>query len=186
MKFNSRRQQVATRTAAKSPEVVLFPKDLQRPERRQEWETGVYATFEQYLGEQNLRMTAQRKAILQCLLRAQQHLREEDVYAQVRAQGHGIGRATVFRTLKLLEQCDLAQRVEAADGIPRFELKYDRPHHDHLICVECGRITEFQSPLMEQHQNRAIRDHGFTALWHRHEIFGRCRNCAKPTPRKHK
>ena len=158
-------------------EVVLFPIDLRQPERRRQWESGVYATFAHFLGEQGLHMTNQRKVVLQCLLGAKTHLREDDVYRHARKTETGLGRTTVFRTLKLLEQCGLADRVEAVDGTPRFELKHDRPHHDHMVCVECGRITEFQSPEMELHQNQAIRDHGFEALWHRHEIFGRCRTC---------
>ena len=160
-------------------EVVLFPIDIREPSRRRRWEAGVYATFEHFLGEQGLHMTHQRKFILQSLLEAKHHLRDDEIYEQAKRRGVGVGRTTVFRTLKLLEQCGLADRVEAADGTPRFELKHDRPHHDHMICVECSRIIEFQSPQMELHQNQAIKDHGFEALWHRHEIFGRCRKCAK-------
>ena len=164
-------------------EVVLFPIDLRKPGDRRQWEAGVYATFEHFLGEQGLHMTSQRKAVLRCLLEGKHHLREEEIYYLARKQESGLGRTTVFRTLKLLEQCGLADRVEAADGTPRFELKHDRPHHDHMVCVECGRIIEFQSPQMELHQNQAIKDHGFEALWHRHEIFGRCQSCVKHRPR---
>ena len=159
-------------------EVVLFPIDIREPGRKRQWEAGVYATFEHFLGQQSLRLTSQRTAVLQCLLEGKHHLKDDEIYVQARKRESGIGRTTVFRTLKLLEQCGLADRVDAADGTPRFELKHDRPHHDHMVCVECGRITEFQSPQMELHQNQAIKDHGFEALWHRHEIFGRCRACA--------
>jgi len=68
--------------------------------------------------------------------------------------------------------------VGSSNGPSKFELKADRPHHDHMICIECGRILEFQSPMMERFQDGAIRRHGFTALWHRHEIFGRCKACS--------
>ncbi len=166
-------------------EVVLFPIDVRNPRYRRQWEAGVYATFEHFLGEQRLRMTSQRKMVLQCLLNGKHHLREEEIFQQARRYARGLGRTTVFRTLKLLEQCGLADRVEAADGTPRFELKHDRPHHDHMVCVMCGRIIEFQSPQMELHQNQAIKDHGFEALWHRHEIFGYCRGCVAKRTTKH-
>ena len=166
-------------------EVVLFPIDLRKPGDRRQWDAGVYATFEHFLGEQGLHMTSQRKAVLRCLLEGKHHLREEEIYYLARKQESGLGRTTVFRTLKLLEQCGLADRVEAADGTPRFELKHDRPHHDHMVCVECGAILEFHNDRMEAIQNEAIREAGFTALWHRHEIFGRCRGCAgKRSPAK--
>ena len=72
---------------------------------------------------------------------------------------------------------ELASRVSGKDAAGRYELKHERPHHDHLICVACGTIIEFQSPEMERYQNEAVKRHRFQMLWHRHEIFGRCEAC---------
>ncbi len=132
----------------------------------------------EYVKQNGLKGTAQRERILEFLLGAGRHVSPEEVYDALRKSDDKLGRATVFRTLKLLEECGLASRVTFADGRQRFEPKYGRPHHDHMICVECGGILEFESPMMERFQDEAIKRHGFTALWHRHEIFGRCRACA--------
>jgi len=158
-------------------EVILFPKHAQRPQQFKAWLASVLQTFQEYLGRRGLKLTRQREEILRTLMTAQRHLGIEELYVTLKKQDPTIGRATIFRTIHLLKECGLVAEVGSADGRARFELKADRPHHDHMICIECGRIIEFQSPMMERFQDGAIRRHGFIALWHRHEIFGRCRNC---------
>ncbi len=164
----------------KNAEVILFPKHARSPEQHKQWLSTVLQTFQEYLGKQGLKLTRQREEILLCLMSAERHLGVEELYSLLKKKDPTIGRATIFRTVKLLQECGLVAEVGSHhNGGGKFELKADRPHHDHMICVECGRITEFQSPMMERFQDEAIRRHGFTALWHRHEIFGRCRNCPK-------
>ena len=163
----------------KSAEVILFPRRARRPEQFQRWLGTILKQFQEYLATRGLKLTRQREEILRCLMAAQSHLSLEDVYALTRKKDPAIGRATAFRTLRLLQECGLVSEVGSADGRARFELKADRPHHDHMICVECGRIEEFESPMMERFQDEAIKRHGFVALWHRHEIFGRCTGCIK-------
>ena len=159
-------------------EVILFPRYTRRPAQFKLWLASILRTFQEYLATRGLNLTHQRETVLRCLMAAGTHLSLDDLYATAKKKDPTIGRATVFRTLKLLKECGLVAEVGSADGRARFELKADRPHHDHMICVECGRIAEFESPMMERFQNAAIRRHGFTALWHRHEIFGRCQGCA--------
>lgn len=137
----------------------------------------IHSLFTAHLAKNGLRLTAQRRRILDYFLQADRHLSQEEIYAALRK--HGIGRATVFRTLKMLEESKLVDHVVGSGGTPRFEVNVDRPHHDHLICVECGRIQEVSWPELEEIQERTCRDAGFTPTWHRHEIFGRCRDCAK-------
>lgn len=137
----------------------------------------VIAVFTDHLAKNGLRLTGQRRAILDFLLGSDRHLSQEEVYAALR--GKGIGRATVFRTLKTLQDCGLAAPVVGRDGTPRFEINLERPHHDHLICVECGRIQEVTWPALEKIQDEACRKAGFVPRWHRHEIFGLCRACAR-------
>lgn len=159
-------------------ELRCFPSYARGPRRRRLWRQRVSREFQAFLARRGLRLTGQRKAILGFLLEAHDHLGFDGIYQALRSRRRGVGRATVFRTLKLLEACGLASRVNGPDGLGRYELKHDRPHHDHLVCVRCGRIIEFESRAMERFQDEAVRRHGFTALWHRHEIFGRCRTCA--------
>ncbi|MBI1953535.1 MAG: transcriptional repressor [Candidatus Omnitrophica bacterium] len=165
-------------------EVVLFPKRVRGPAQFKAWLASVGQTFQEHLGRQGLKLTRQREEILRVLMSAERHLGTEDLFALLKKQDPTIGRATVFRTVRLLQECGLVAEVGSSNGPSKFELKADRPHHDHMICVECGRILEFQSPAMEHFQDGAVRRHGFTALWHRHEIFGRCRSCLKRAPSK--
>ena len=160
-------------------EVILFPKQTARPDQHQRWLAGIERRFQAHLERQGLNLTRQRQEILRAFFTAEKHLGVDEVYDLLKKQDPTLGRATAFRTVKLLQECGLLAEVGAANGRSKFELKADRPHHDHMVCVECGRIIEFQSPQMEKFQDEAIRKHGFEALWHRHEIFGRCRGCRK-------
>jgi Fur family ferric uptake transcriptional regulator len=137
----------------------------------------VMRTFAEHLVKNGLRLTGQRRAILDLFLTSDRHLSQEEIYQALRAKG--IGRATVFRTLKTLQACGLAAPVVGRDGTPRFEINLERPHHDHLICVECGRIQEVRWPALEKIQEETCRRAGFVPKWHRHEIFGLCRDCAR-------
>ncbi len=160
-------------------EVILFPKNTKKPEQFRQWLATILQTFQEHLGRRGLKLTRQREEILRCLMSAQRHLGVDEIYLLLKKQDPSIGRATIFRTVKLLQECGLVAEVGSSNGRAKFELKADRPHHDHMICIECGRIIEFQSPMMERFQDGAIRRHGFVALWHRHEIFGRCHDCQR-------
>jgi Fur family ferric uptake transcriptional regulator len=133
--------------------------------------------FQEYHTEQGMRMTNQRSLILEYLLKTNRHLGLDEIYQALKSRG--VGRVTVFRALKMLEEAKLVDRVSSLDGKPRYEVKYDRPHHDHLICVDCGAIREVQWPQIEKIQEKTCKDLGFQPVFHRHEIFGRCASCQK-------
>lgn len=163
--------------ASATDELVFFPT----------WTAGrrgyvdrVRQVFADYLGGHGLRMTRQRGRILDFLLGSERHIGLEDVYSALRK--HGIGRATVFRTVKMLEECRLVSAVSGPNGGTRFEVGLERPHHDHLICVHCGRIQEVRWPELERIQQKACKTLGFEPAWHRHEIFGKCRACLQASP----
>ena len=135
----------------------------------------VRQVFQDYLKEKDLVMTSQRAVILDHLLSADRHLSQDDIYQALRSRG--IGKVTVFRTLKMLEDCHLTERVTDSNGKPRYEIEVDRPHHDHLICLSCGGITEIQWPEVEKIQDRISKKMGFHIAYHRHELFGECSDC---------
>ena len=143
---------------------------------RPEFVARVVGVFTEHLAKNGLRLTGQRRRILDFFLKTEHHLAQDEIFSSLRA--HGIGRATVFRTLKMLQECRLISAVIGRDGIRRFEINRGRPHHDHLICVECGRIREVLWPKLEHLQEVACRRLGFTPKWHRHEVFGLCRDCS--------
>ena len=153
-------------------ELVFFPSWTAG---REGYAARIHEVFQKYLADQGLRLTGQRRQIVDFLLHAERHVTLNDVYQALRSRG--IGKVTVFRTLKMLEECRLAERVTSPGGRAKFEIKFERPHHDHLICVECGRIREVQWPQVERIQEKTCKALRFTPLWHRHEMFGRCQAC---------
>jgi Fur family ferric uptake transcriptional regulator len=151
-----------------------------KPASRPAFTARVLAVFTEHLTQNGLRLTGQRRAILDFFLQSDRHLSQDEIYTALR--GKGIGRATVFRTLKTLQECGLVSPVVGRDGTPRFEINLERPHHDHLICIQCGRIQEVRWPELEKIQEETCRRAGFSPQWHRHEIFGLCRECSRKTP----
>ncbi len=142
--------------------------------------------FADYLKEKGLKFTKQRKEILDFFLKEEKHLSPEEVFATLRKQKSAtkIGRATVYRTLRLLSECGLAEKVDFGDGLNRkvitlFEHKFAHPHHDHLICLNCGKSFEFSNPEIEKLQGNVARRHQFKVAYHRLKIYGYCKKCSK-------
>ncbi len=99
-----------------------------------------------YMNKKGLRSTDQRKLIVETFFESDNHVSIEELLAQVRAKDPRVGYATVYRTLKLLAECGVANERRFGDGLTRYELADDTNHHDHLICIDCGDITEFEEP----------------------------------------
>lgn len=137
------------------------------------------ALLREHIQRRGLRDTAQREEVFRALSAAGHHQSSDELYQLLRRQGVSVGRATVFRTLKLLEECGLVAKVTFADGTQKFEPAHGRPHHDHMICLDCGTALEFHSEDIEAIQEREAKKRGFTVLWHRHELMGRCRDCQR-------
>jgi Fur family ferric uptake transcriptional regulator len=149
----------------------------QTPSSNSSYTERVRQVFTDHLGKHGLRLTGQRTRILEFLLATDQHLTLDEIYGQLRS--HGVGRSTVFRTLKMMEDCHLVSHISDPKGTSRYEIHLERPHHDHLICIDCRRIIEVRWPELEKIQTRACRELNFEPAWHRHEIFGHCSNCRK-------
>jgi Fur family transcriptional regulator, ferric uptake regulator len=139
--------------------------------------------FNAYLAKNHLKHSEQREVILDAFLRAEKHLSVDDLLLIVQKRRPDIGRTTVYRTLKLLQEAGLASEL-ALDGETRFEVDYKRAHHDHFICKSCGDIFEFSSPDIERLQDEIAQDLGFVIEGHRHHIFGFCRRCVAQKSRE--
>jgi Fur family ferric uptake transcriptional regulator len=136
-----------------------------------------------YMVKKGLRSTDQRRLIVETFFQSPNHVSIEELLAQVRAQDAKVGYATVYRTLKLLAESGVAFERRFGDGLTRYELADDEAHHDHLICVECGSITEFEEPEIEVLQEKVARRYGFELRSHKHEMYGVCPACrAKSAP----
>jgi Fur family ferric uptake transcriptional regulator len=130
------------------------------------------------MAKKGLRSTEQRRLIVNEFFKAPAHITIEELLAQVRAIDPRVGYATVYRTLKLFAECGVAHERRFHDGVTRYEIANEDEHHDHLICVECGAITEFEEPAIEQLQDEVAARHGFTVRSHKHELYGVCASCS--------
>jgi Fur family ferric uptake transcriptional regulator len=136
------------------------------------------ARLEAYMAKKGLRSTAQRRLIVDTFFGSSSHRTIEDLLQEVRKQDRGVGYATVYRTLKLLAESGVASEHRFGDGLSRYELADDASaHHDHLICVSCGKIIEFEEPRVEELQDAIAKKHGFVVTSHKHELYGVCPDC---------
>jgi Fur family ferric uptake transcriptional regulator len=120
-----------------------------------------------------------RDLIVETFLSAQDHLGLDEILDRVRAKNPGVGMATVYRTMRLLEEAGLVQTRNFNAGPTLYEMVLGRPHHDHLICQRCGLIVEFVNEPIERMQEKVAEQHGFELLRHRHELFGLCKDCRR-------
>src|SRR3990172_12102695 len=105
-----------------------------------------------YLEGHNLKHTKQREAILEAFVEAKGHITSEEIYKRVKDKYPHIGYTTVYRTMKLLCDAGLANERHFEDGVTRYEIQHE--HHDHLVCVRCGKIIEFECAMIESAQDQ--------------------------------
>jgi Fur family ferric uptake transcriptional regulator len=129
------------------------------------------------MAKHGLRSTDQRRLIVETFFKAKDHISIEELLSAVREQDARVGYATVYRTLKLLAECGVANERSFGDGLTRYELNDEASHHDHLICVECRTIVEFEEPRIETLQEEIADRYGFSLKWHKHEMYGVCSKC---------
>ncbi len=134
--------------------------------------------FKNILKADGLKFTSQREAILRTLYDNPQHFTSENLYMLVK-QKHpdlNIGIATVYRTLALLEENGLVSSISLGVHGKKFEIA-NKPHHDHLICKECGKIVEFENEKIENLQHQIAKENGFELTDHLMQLYGICSEC---------
>ena len=132
-----------------------------------------------HLSGQRLKRTVQREVVLEVFLKGKRHVTVEELHNLVRQKDPTIGLTTVYRTMKLLCECNLARANHFEEGRVRYEPQYKTAHHDHMICLRCGRTIEFVNNQIERLQEKAADEFGFQMTDHRMEIFGYCKTCKK-------
>jgi len=134
--------------------------------------------FGRYLRDQGLPVTQQREAVAEVVFGASEHLSVDDIEQQLRRAGYRIGKATIYRTLDLLVRSQLVAEHDFGEGFKRYEHRLSRqPDHEHLICLECGTVLEFESPEIRQVEARVMSEFGFAPSRHKVEIYGLCGAC---------
>ena len=136
--------------------------------------------FGRYLREQGLPVTHQREAVAEVVFASEEHLSVDDIERRLRARGDRIGKATIYRTLDRLVRSRLVEEHDFGEGFKRYEHRLSRqPVHEHLICLECGKVTEFQSAEIQGVEARVQVEYGFVPARHRLEIYGLCLDCTE-------
>ncbi len=137
---------------------------------------------ERQIKQAGLKVTLPRMKILEILEtsgeggQGPRHLRAEDVYRILLTRGEVVGLATVYRVLTQFEAAGLVSRHNFEGGQAFFELERGA-HHDHLVCIKCGRVVEFLDEAIEERQRAIAAEHGFTLEDHTLNILGLCPNC---------
>ena len=136
-----------------------------------------FTAFKNALKERSLKSTSQRDDIARVFFASNRHISVEELYRDVRKVNPRVGYATVYRTVRLLRECNLAAERHFHDGEARFENIAEEQHHDHLICERCGRIVEFSNDQIEELQERVARTLDFVISGHKMELYGICGDC---------
>ncbi len=137
------------------------------------------------LKEKGLKVTAQRLAVLETVAsRPEEHLTAEEIFTLVKVSCPDIGLATVYRTIQLLNELGLIDRISFDDGAVRYEIgsapdREQKHRHHHLICRRCGRVFSFQEDLLEELEAKITATTGFAVVNHEVKLYGYCRECAE-------
>lgn len=136
------------------------------------------SSFKELLKNNNLKFTKQREVVLKTLYERNEHFTPEDLYILLQNSYPelNIGIATVYRTLNLLEESQMATSLSFGVAGKKFELA-NKPHHDHMICKNCGLIIEFQNDKIEQLQLEIAKNNHFKITSHLMQLQGICQKC---------
>ena len=133
--------------------------------------------LDHYLEVKQLKQTKQRQTVIEVFLESQNHVDAEGLLDNIKSRGFNIGLATVYRTLNLLREAGIVEQRSFADGRTLFEVAHPDEHHDHLVCLKCQKVVEFENQQIENLQDQIAEKYGFNLITHRLDLFGHCRDC---------
>ena len=140
--------------------------------------------IEEYMQSQGLKLTGPRRHVVRKLLSVKGHVGADDLIELLRKDKTPVSKATVYRTLALVSQSGLIDGHDFDKGKRVYEPMIGRAHHDHLCCITCGKVIEFEEEAIELLQEKVVQRHQFIPVYHSHKIFGYCSACgAKPLPK---
>ena len=127
--------------------------------------------FSDALQNEKLKLTSQRLAIFDEVIYGEKHRECEEICSSLKKNNNNVSRATVYRTLDILIKYDFVRKMDIGDGRIRYESKIGHPHHDHIICVETGKIIEFVSDEIELIQDKIAEEKVYKIIKHIHQLF---------------
>lgn len=135
--------------------------------------------FHRYLRDHRQPVTRQRDLVAEAIFHSDDHLSVDQIQRQLNQQGEAVGLATIYRTLDVLVRSGLVRAHDFGQGFKRYEPMPAQAHHEHLICVRCGRVDEFSNERLERMLPILADEHSFQHQRHRVEIYGVCRDCQR-------
>lgn len=136
-------------------------------------------TFISYLKDNAHRITNERFLILDAALNMQGHFDADELYLQMKNDYINVSRATVYKTLELMNECHILARHNFKGDRTKYETKIGRNPHYHIICVTCNKIIEFEYPMIEKIQNKICKENNFKMIDHSLQVFAQCENSKK-------
>jgi Fur family ferric uptake transcriptional regulator len=133
--------------------------------------------FQELLEQRELKYTFERKTIYAEVLRLKNHFDADSLYDRFKKKGLRISRDTVYRTIPLLLESGVIQKSVGKGHRDFYEITTAKGHHDHMVCIRCGKFIEFHCEEIEALQKGMCEEHGFKLTFHDHRLFGVCRNC---------
>ena len=136
--------------------------------------------YERILQKEGYKLTIPRKDILNAMFdNEDEHLSSEDVYEIASKENPELGIATVYRTLQLFEKLGIVYKINFDDGLSRYELNLgtENHRHHHLICIECGKVSEVKLDLLDSLEQEIEKEVNFKIIDHNVKFYGYCQEC---------
>ncbi len=134
--------------------------------------------FSKFLDKKDLKLTSQRRTILHEAMGAKGHFSAEELLKISKKADSTISKATVYRTLALLKESKILEEHDFGEGKKFYERAQGRKHHDHFVCIKCGKIIEFENDHIEKLQDSEAKRQNFKVVYHSLKLFGFCKNCS--------
>ena len=141
---------------------------------------GIKERLDSFIERKGLRRTGQREKIARAVFSKDEHFTAEELYDRVRRSDSGISRATVYRTLGLLVEADLLREIDLGENQTTYDPNFlDKPSHNHLVCIDCGKVLEFEDAHIDLLNDCVTRRLGFKPVRQTLKIEANCEQLRK-------